>query len=496
MPVNEFEKQVQKQLEEFQLDPSAAVWKNVEEEIKKKKRRRIIFFFILPVALGLIGYSIYQFANADRKTEVAQQSFSEKNKSSQTDNQKEISGENKNNIRKEETINDNLSSKSQKSNPGSYRDKSQKKETRLKPSIVPQKNNPRISNERAATGINVNKEQNIPAKTKRDISPVIKTGIPVKQDAVKLNKENKEKEMKAKSGTMDSIAGRKTAKTDSITDKKNNIVPKKDSISSDVVETTGNKKENDIKKNVRKSKIKWGIDLSAGMTASTGSLLSFGGQKSLDYLAVNNPGSATGAGSVARTSPSSIRSGPSFRAGVAGEIKVSQKSRLSAGLQYVYASTRIKTGARLDSTIRVNNNFSPVQVNGIYRGSQQNNFTNNFHFIQIPLEYHWQINKGKKLPIRWNAGISFAYLIATNGLVYDTAYGGIYYHNKEAFNKMHFTLGTGLSFRLQNKHGGEWIVGPEFSFDMRKLVNDPYDQKQYLLYGGISTRLLFAKKKK
>ena len=36
MRENEFEKQVQKQLEDFQLNPSASVWENVEDQVRKK----------------------------------------------------------------------------------------------------------------------------------------------------------------------------------------------------------------------------------------------------------------------------------------------------------------------------------------------------------------------------------------------------------------------------------------------------------------------------
>jgi hypothetical protein len=99
------------------------------------------------------------------------------------------------------------------------------------------------------------------------------------------------------------------------------------------------------------------------------------------------------------------------------------------------------------------------------------------------------------LPIQWNVGVSFSYLVATNALVYSSSYGGIYYQDKDAVNKAHFNIGTGLSFRLKGKKGMEWVLGPELSFDTRKLVNNGYDKKQYLLFGGINTKLFFPKKK-
>ena len=89
MPANEFEKQVQKRLDDFQLNPSASVWKKVEEQIRKKKRRRIILFFLLPLALGLLGYSIYYFVQTSQKTEQAQHVAAKNSDASATDiNQK------------------------------------------------------------------------------------------------------------------------------------------------------------------------------------------------------------------------------------------------------------------------------------------------------------------------------------------------------------------------------------------------------------------------
>ena len=41
MQENEFEKRVQKKMEEFRLRPSDVVWERVEEELRKKKKRSL-----------------------------------------------------------------------------------------------------------------------------------------------------------------------------------------------------------------------------------------------------------------------------------------------------------------------------------------------------------------------------------------------------------------------------------------------------------------------
>src|SRR6185503_15068047 len=89
MPANEFEKQVQDRLDDFQLSPSASVWKNVEAQIRKKKRRRVFFFLLLPLALGLLSYSVYYFLNSGERTGTAQQDVTlNKNNSTTTNTDK------------------------------------------------------------------------------------------------------------------------------------------------------------------------------------------------------------------------------------------------------------------------------------------------------------------------------------------------------------------------------------------------------------------------
>ncbi|MEI9810603.1 MAG: hypothetical protein WDO16_23545 [Bacteroidota bacterium] len=88
----------------------------------------------------------------------------------------------------------------------------------------------------------------------------------------------------------------------------------------------------------------------------------------------------------------------------------------------------MKVGAARDTsvTLQPNSNASSsiVEVDKLYRGAQQNKYTNNYHFIQLPLQYHWKISKSARLPIQLNTGITAGYLAATNALVYSAALGG------------------------------------------------------------------------
>jgi hypothetical protein len=284
----------------------------------------------------------------------------------------------------------------------------------------------------------------------------------------------------------------------------NKIIDQKvnETIITDSAITTESKADEAIaatKKKQPASKIKWGIDLSAGKSANRNdafTIFDMNKSMAMDYL--NSPGNVNSGGGPVnyRISPSDIKAGPAFRAGLLGEINISKRSSISSGLQYVYFSNKIQVGYYSDTTVTVNNSFSQYsRVNAVYRGTHQEEYINRYHFIQIPLQYQLQLNKGLKLPILWNIGASAGYLFATNGLVYDTTAGGIYYRDNAAFNKFQFNLNTGFSFRFGNKSNPQWSLGPELSLGMNKLMKDEYTKKQYLGVWWIDRTVVFQKKK-
>ena len=167
---------------------------------------------------------------------------------------------------------------------------------------------------------------------------------------------------------------------------------------------------------------------------------------------------------------------------------------MSAGLGYAYYSNNIKTGSPKDSSFVLRTmTAQSVALDSYYQGSQVMEYTNHYHFIQLPIYYQLQLNKGVKVPIIWSIGVAPAYLFSTNALIYDTARGGIYYKNNDAFNKFHFNLNTGLSFRFGKANKLQWSLGPELSMDMTGLMKDA-DQKRYFMYGGVTGRVYFKKK--
>lgn len=513
MQENNFEKRVQQQMEELRFRPSEAVWEKVEEEIRKKRKRRVVFFIFLLAGLSLIGYSGYFLFNKSKPNLVEQNTTLTDKKESIKNSQPGAGTENAN--RKHED--------SEKPGPG--------KETQL--SSIEEKNIA-IEEKTNSTGTNdvaINKKETTVKEENIVLKDREKRTVKLKPTASKkLSDKTKNKYTTANNKTQGQTTGK------SYPQKKDSDMPvisKSDDVSVPVVaekdlaenkefpveekDVQGNdiqtKKDSTAKEEVAANKevpaatpkkkqapkINWGIEFSYGVSANREDAF-LGGQKSMADRVYSSPQSNVGNPIVSTTtfySPSSIKSGAAFRAGLVGEMKISRKSSVSSGLRYAYFSNSIKVGSYKDTAVSFTNSFSQdVNVRAIYRGVQQKEYTNRFHFIQLPLQYQWQLNKGTKIPILWNAGATVGYLISTNGLVYDTAANGIYYHDKKAFNKLNWNLNTGFSFRFGNKGKLQWSLGPEFSVGMNKLTKNDYTKKQYLLYGGMTGRIIFTKKNK
>jgi hypothetical protein len=87
------------------------------------------------------------------------------------------------------------------------------------------------------------------------------------------------------------------------------------------------------------------------------------------------------------------------------------------------------------------------------------------------------------------------YLVKTNALIYNPSLGGIYYHDRKAFNRLHFGLNTGLLYSVKLKNS-ELQVGPVLSMDMTQMIKKNFDTRGYLMSGGINVRYIFPSRKR
>jgi hypothetical protein len=464
MPANEFEKQVQEKMEDFRLNPSASVWKNVEDELKEKRKKRIIFFFILPVAILLLlipGYYLISKPAADsRKLTVVSPEAGVGSRGAVANSQKSI-------VDSQHPASSNQHPASNVQYPVSSIQPSASSNSRL------------LKNKRDKTIANVDFSVS---------NPAIQQKTDAEGDVGKIS-------------TAPVVIGQATTDNNAVDKKQTDAV----AVNTDKPEVknapkTEEPKQAVVKKERGKTTTRWGLDFSVGVSSIQTEpfpKLKFGASADALFAGStqNFPNGIPVGGAAPPTPPSNITQGLSFRLGYRREWQVSERSSFSGGLQYAYASTHMKIGSAVDSTLRVAtsyNNYASMPVYKSYHAGDKDKYTNSYHFVAVPLGYHWLINK--KLPIQLNFEVSLSYLLSTNALIYNSSNGGIYYRDEDAFNKMQFAIGTGLSYRFKTKKGTEWVMGPQLSFNTSSLLTN--DHRQYLFFGGLNAQLFFPKKKK
>ncbi|MFC0771716.1 outer membrane beta-barrel protein [Terrimonas alba] len=507
MRENEFEKRVQQQMGEFKLHPSDAVWEKVEVELRKKKKRRVVFFIFLLAGLSLLGYTGYFLFNNYSKHTIADQSFTQKTNNDSAEKNNAVTSpatssttSNENGSIKQDQLTIKPNPNENSGNPEELKsnhsekieEESQLKDRHaagktLRDAVVKKSNSVAVN---TATRKNTRSRKQIQVNKRRDeiVANSENETAGINSDVAGSDEKKKNEEIAitpADPGSIKPII-KDQLTTDSL--RKDSALAK--------LEAKETKQETAITKTKMSSKIRWGFDLAVGLSGMRDNAFLFSnGQKSMMDRAYSSPGNS-GNVYTPPVSPSSTRAGAAFKLGIVAQKEITKRSSISTGVQYAYMNTRMKVGSYWNTSVVVSNAATQsLRLDAVYRAAPQKDYTNHYHFIQLPVQYHLQLNKGKKLPLLWNVGASLGYLVNTNALVYDTTAGGIYYRDNAIFNKWQVNLNTGFSFVFGKSQKIQWSVGPEISLGMNKLMKDAYSNKQYLLYGGLSGRIIFPRKK-
>ncbi len=511
MPENEFEKKVSSEMHELKFKPSEAVWLRVEERIRKKKKRRVFVIIFLLAGLALLGYWQWDIFFGGKKNEIV---TIEKQNENSSGNSSEINNtpdtkQHTEITRQEETKNTNDKTVSNKTtaenrivdkkdiivpkneiNKSKY---SKKNETKIKP--APAKAQKAEGPEVSIDIVSPNSQKKNPVIDDTKVKdPVVVKTIPetvIKQEEIKkpevIGQENK---------NVQSTPVKDSAKTEMI-EKKKIDTEKKDTILKAEPEKVLPAPL--AKKDSSQKKWKWGLHLTPGISSLNDNSISlFGELKSADALYYQNPTGGSGAAAPSRQKPSDVKPGFAFQAGAFVQRQFSARTSFSVGLQYSFYSQRLGIGNSRDSLLN-NSQFSSVldrSDDHIYNaGGDTVKFTNRYHFIDLPLRFQWQLNKSKTNPFVWSTGLTIGQLIASNALMYDTAFNGIYYKNNRLINKIQFNLSTGFSWTIANGKQTQWSLGPVVNIHLNRLVENPFESKKYLFFAGLRTNILFNKKK-
>jgi hypothetical protein len=473
MAANEFEKSVRRVMDEFKLHPSDEVWQNVEERIRERNRkRRILFFLFCFLGLIMAGSGLYIFSNSRGADSNHKSDNSKQQQVPVSTGNSPIKSDTKTTFPQETAIGQQL-----------VHAETVDRKNSTKKSATRNRNNKTDGNDMLKKG-KLEATNSLSANKKQDERSVIVDTARQKPNDVSIDNTK----------IFNDTENQKVVATELQKDVKANIpadttlMKNKEGKLSEPA-TQANPRKMDDQKSM---KLKWGVNFSAGASSLRENRLSLGNSSQDKSYSATPPGNVVG-GPAAMTFSTEKKPGFAFKMGVIIEKNFSLRSSLSSGLNYVYFSDKIKVGVRQNGTLPLAGAYNVVSY---YAGSPQKDFGEHFHFLELPILYGWKITRNANHFLSLDAGISLAYLISTNALIYDSTAGGIYYHNSDLVTKTHFNIIPGISYHVINSKGLEFVLGPQFSFDMTKAIKTDLDKRNYFLYAGIRASLFFEKKKK
>ncbi len=192
---------------------------------------------------------------------------------------------------------------------------------------------------------------------------------------------------------------------------------------------------------------------------------------------------------------SSLSMGPSFSIGAFAQRKLSNRLSLSAGLQYTLLTARQVVGNKINNDRTVNQApASSRLVNSYYDNSASttNKYTNKYHYLELPVTLHAQLNEGRHLPFGVDVGLSAMHLLSTTALHYD-GIGNVYYKDDALFNKTQWTASAGFYLKLFNQTNYPVSLGPVMRYNMTPMLVKDFSTGQHQWSVGLRARVLLKK---
>lgn len=544
MSDHDFEKQVQLRLEQLKLRPSTAVWAEVERNIRLQKRRRRLLIWLPAALLVMIagGYlALQQIGRQDISTEQTAKTVVNTtpattpvspNQTPSTDNstlqQEDQTTHNNDITTPDKAAVEPVTPPAATTNTGKPAATAAQPDHQLARTDVRQPNTtasganqqPDLLATHAASRNNKPNKNSITKHTPRrgqqpggeDIAarkpsaaaalPVLNVPAPVTKPEDEGTKDQQADSAIAVVPTPDSSLAMVTpvdsATADSTLTLANTpVTPKK---------TTPQVATLQPKKDTRKeSKWQFGVNAEGGASGvSSEGLFGFLEKKEAvaDLAAAPNYNFAGNSQTFAPQFPrppvnraSSLSMGPAISIGGFAQRKLSNRVSLSAGIQYTILSARQVVGKKFNNDRTVNRAPATSQVVASYydnSASTASKYTNKYHFIELPITLHAQLNEGKRLPFGVDVGFSASRLLKTTALHYD-GIGNVYYKDDALFNKTQWTASAGFFVKLFNQSNHPLSVGPMMRYNMTPMLVKDFSTGQHLWSVGLRARVLLKK---
>jgi len=433
-----FEKEIQKRMRDFNLEPSPEVWNEIDTALGEKKRRRfILWWWLLPFMLA--GGSIVWFYYANYKSNAPSAINNQKEKMSKNKNQSMIE-ENKNEATQEEGYarkQDEITNSKQ---------------------FGPHRGDISDFAERGVINKNRTRENKI------DQSGTEVTRI---TEPSELNKKN----------ILQNDAGINSADKNADSAKKEPAlsVDKKDSsVARFLIKDSAGKAAQMRKNEVSiKKRGNWLITIGAGIAATKehGSSNLLDPDKSFSQL------SADGSGNYSSSPDSTNKiikpdNGFHFTAGILYQYPLSKKWIVSSGLQYRFLTNKQKAGKYIDSS--GGNYSSLISVTQYYQAGYTNNISNKAYWLEIPLSIAYTINSAAKTKLQLSGGASYAWMFADKWLIPDSRSNKLYY-SKQLLNKNIFNWQTGAAITFSPG----WRIGLQYQQSISTLADKSVEPHLY-----------------
>jgi hypothetical protein len=110
----------------------------------------------------------------------------------------------------------------------------------------------------------------------------------------------------------------------------------------------------------------------------------------------------------------------------------------------------------------------------------------------VPILFHWQVNKGNKLPVIWKNGLSFGALVGSDAVIYSAA-SNVFYRDKQLLNKTMLAYQSGVYVKLFNRKANPLTVGALVNYHFSNLEKIETERRNHLASFGLQVGWIFKK---
>jgi cytoskeletal protein RodZ len=240
--------------------------------------------------------------------------------------------------------------------------------------------------------------------------------------------------------------------------------------------------------------LQWGFSASVGVTRVIED------RKLFEPTAVQDVGNSLNYGNPQNIptapiqyTPSTISTGIAYSGGVFVRKAFTSRLSVTAGLNYSQLNTHAQVGRRIDSAAIVNNGPGGyLSVERFYDANPQTEYNSKYHFIELPVSFEVRLTRKQALPLYWNAGLALSRLISTNALHFDGTTGR-YYKENGLLQKTQLVLSSGFAVTLLNKTSHPLTVGPSLRYHATTLLTSEVKPGKHLMALSLDVKVPIGK---